>query len=286
MNHAITSEELLPPELLERVLAKLGLDDRPDVDLPGLNSVYAAFCGSVPTLDSIRKRIWFAGDRKSPLPGGEPVDYFEGWLAHGTGGTCWPTNGAVYSLLCSLDFDVRRIAGCIVMEQYPGTNHGSVMATVDGVDYLVDGNLGAFEVLPLLPGATTAAGSGIHRVTAKPFEAGFDVHWYESYKRDEPLTFRTEPQHDPVDHAFFLERYELTKDLSVFNDALFICRRFVDSIVTLGSSSKVTLTADHTLTTTEITDVERRTLLVETFGISEDMVDALPPDVEDGKKLL
>ena len=286
MNGTAVSGPLLPPDLLERVLARLGIDVRPDVDLAGLSTVYAAFSACVPSLDSIRKRVWFAGERQGPLPGGEPVDYFEGWLAHGTGGTCWPTNGAVCTLLRSLGFDARRIAGCIVMEEYPGTNHGSVVANLGGVDYLVDGNLGAFEVLPLQPASATAAGPGIHRVTATPSETGFDVDWYQSFRREEPLTFRTELQHDPVNHAFFLERYDLTKKLSVFNDALFICRRSYDSMLTLGSDSMVTLSADNVLTSTEVEQLERKAILVETFGISEQMADALPPDVPDGKKLL
>ncbi len=119
------SDPVLSPNLLERVLVKLGLTERPSLDLAGLNTLYAAFCGNVPAIDSIRKRIWFAGDQRTPLPGGDPTDYFESWLIHGTGGTCWPTNGAVYALVRSLGFDARRIAGCIVMEQYPGTNHCS-----------------------------------------------------------------------------------------------------------------------------------------------------------------
>ena len=53
---------MISPDLIERVLDKLGLDSRPEVDLAGLNSLYAAFSGGVPN-DNIQKRIWFAGDR-------------------------------------------------------------------------------------------------------------------------------------------------------------------------------------------------------------------------------
>lgn len=276
----------LSAELLERVLAKLGLDERPSLDLDGLNALFAAYCAGVPGLDTIRKRIWFAGEQTGPLPGSDPGDYLEHWLMHGTGGTCWPANGAVYALVHSLGFDARRIAGCIVLEQYPGTNHGSVVVTLDGVDYLVDGTISAHDVLRLVPGTATATVDGIHRIRAVPIEGGFDVLWYQGHDREGEWTFRTEPEHDPVDQTFFVDRYERTKQLSVFNDALFICRRFPDSIVTLGRKNKIIVAADNTLTKTEISDAERKRVLVEEFGISEQMADALPPDVPGGMALL
>ena len=279
-------DPVISPDLMERALVKLGLTERPSLDLAGLNTLYAAYCSNVPAIDSIRKRIWFAGDQRPQLPGGDPTDYFENWLTHGTGGTCWPTNGAVYALVGSLGFDARRIAGCIVMEEYPGTNHGSVVVTLDGVDYLVDGNLAAYEVLRLVPGTTTSAGKGIHRVSTVPIDGGFDVLWYQGHDREEQMTFRTEPEHDPVDHAFFLDRFDRTKQLSVFNDALFICRRLPDRIITIGRKNKIEVAADNTLTSTEINDVERRRLLIEEFDISEEMAEALPPDVPGGKALL
>jgi arylamine N-acetyltransferase len=289
MTARAVSDPVLSPELLERVLAKLGLTERPSLDLAGLNTLYAAYCGSVPAIDNIRKRIWFAGERRGPLPSGVPADYFENWLDHGTGGTCWPTNGAVYALVHSLGFDARRIAGSIIIEGYlQGANHGSVLVTLEGVDYLVDGNLGAFKVLPLVPRRTTSSGDGLHAISAVPLEVGFDVIWYQGHDRQEPLTFRTEPEHDPVDHAFFLKRYDLTKSKSrgLFNYALFICRRFPDFVVTIGRKNKITVAADGTMTKTEINDAERRRVLVEEFGISEEIVEALPADVSGGAALL
>ena len=280
------SGPVLSSDLLERVLAKLGLTDRPPLDLTGLNQLYATYCCHVPAIDSIQKRIWFAGEQRTPFPGGDPTEYFETWLAHGTGGTCWPTNGAVHALVHSLGFQARRIAGCIILEEYPGTNHGSVVVTLEGVDYLVDQNLAAFKVLPLVPGRTTSTGRCLHDIRAVPIEGGFDVLWYQGHDRQEPLTFRTEPEHDSVDHAFFLERYDLSKKLSVFNHALFICRRFPDSIVTVGRNNKLIVAADNTITKTEIDDAERRRVLVEELGISEEMAKALPPDVPGGMALL
>ena len=65
----VISDPVLSPKLMEHVLAKLGFTDEPSIDLGGLNSLYAAYCGSIP-FDNIQKRIWLAGDQT--LPGGLP----------------------------------------------------------------------------------------------------------------------------------------------------------------------------------------------------------------------
>ncbi len=278
---------MLSHELIERVLLKLGFTDLPSLDLAGLNALCAAFCSSVP-FDNIQKRIWFAGDQTTPLTGGDPTEFFENWLTHGTGGTCWPINDGLYALFHSLGFDARRIAGCIIMEEYPGTNHGSMVVTLDGVGYLIDANIGSFKVLALVPNTPASTGEGIHDISAVPIDGGFDVFWYTGINRKEPLVFRTEPEHDPVDHAFFLEAYDRTKSKGhdLFNYALYICRRFPDSIVTLGRKNKITVAAHNIATKTEISDAERRRVLVEELGISEEIVEALPPDVPGGAELL
>lgn len=273
-------EPRLTPALLERILAKSGLRAKPSLDLDGLNAVYAAFCANVP-FDNVQKRIWFAGPRKTPLTGGDPTEFFENWLRHGTGGTCWPINGALAALLHTLGFNARRIAGSIVIEGYPqGANHGSVLVTLQGIDYLVDGWITAFKALPLIPGESTSAIMGIHDVRAVPIEAGgFEILHYPGWSRDGRLPFRPEREHDAVDHAFFLARYERTKGIGFFNDALLICRHFPESIITIGRHNKVRIASDGLVAKTPLTDAMRRTALVEEFGLSEEIVRALPPDI-------
>ena len=276
------TDPTLSPDLVGKVLLKLGLTDRPSLDLAGLNALYAAYCGSVPG-DNIQKRIWFAGDQTSSLPGGEPSEFFGNWLAHGTGGTCFPINGGMCALAQSLGFDSRRIAGSMLVEGFTHSdNHGSVLITLDGVDYLVDAQIAAFKVLPLVAGTPTSTGEDLHDISAVPIGGGgFEVLWYSGVNREEPKTFRTRREYDPVDHTFFLEAYERTKSKGrdLFNYALYICRRFPDSIVTLGRKNKMTVGPDNSITKMELTDAERKRVLVEEFGLSEEIVEALPPDV-------
>ena len=272
----------LEPQLVERVLAKLGLRQRPALDLTGLNTLYAAFSERVP-FDNVRKRIWFAGSQETPLPGGDPTDFFESWLRHGTGGTCWPINGGMYALARALGFDARRIVGSVVVEGYPqGANHGSVLVKVDGIDYVVDAWLASFKVLPLLPGKLSSTGEGIHDIRAVPRNGGFEIISYTGWNREQPLPFRPEPEYDPIHDSFFLGRYDRTRSVGFVNDSLFICRHFRDSILTVGRSNKVLVDAEGNLTKTALNESERRAVLVEEFGLSEEIVKSIPPDVAGG----
>jgi len=275
-------EPVLAPQLVERVLAKLGLRRRPSLELAGLNTLYAAFCGNVP-FDNIRKRIWFAAHQTTPLPGGDPSEFFDDWLRYGTGGTCWPINGAMYALVHALGFEARRIAGSVVVEGYPqGANHGSVLVTLDGVSYLVDAWMAGFRVVPLIRGRRASTDTGIHNINAVPTEGGFEIFCYAGWNREQRLPFRPEPEHDPVDHAFFLARYEHTKKVGFFNDALLICRHFPESVLTIGRKSKIRVAADGTVTKTQVDETLRKAALIEEFGLSQEIVEALPPDVPGG----
>ncbi len=127
----------------------------------------------------------------------------------------------------ALGFDARRIVGSVIVEGYPrGANHGSVMVTLDGINYLVDAWMASFKVLPLISGKLSSTGHGIHDIRAVPMESGFEIITYPGFNREHPLPFRPEPEYDPVDHAFFLARYDRTKTVGFFNDAIFICRHF------------------------------------------------------------
>jgi len=274
------SERHLSPALVERVLAKLGLRNRPSLDLAGLNTVYAAVCGSIP-FDNVQKRIWFASDRTTPVTGGDPVEFFENWLKHGTGGTCWPGNGGMYALARALGFDARRMAGSVIIANYPqGANHGSVLVTLEGVDYVFDHSFGAFKAVPLISDNPASTGTGIHNIKVIPVEGGYEM-WFHLGWTEDSLAFRTEPEHDPVDHDFFISRYDRASRLGFFNDSVMISRRFADSIVTVGRGYKLVLTSDG-LTKRELTIAQRDEVLIAELGLSPEVVSMIPPDIEGG----
>ncbi len=171
----------------------------------------------------------------------------------------------------------------IVAEGCPGpTNHGSVLVTLDGIDYVADPGFGSFKVLPLVPGAPASAGEGIFEIRAIPSGTGFEILMYMAHNREELLPFRTEPDHDPVDHAFFLARYDWSSKNGPFNDALFIRYQFPDRILSISRLNKFTVAADGTVSKTEMTDAERKDALADEFGLSREIIEALPPDVAGG----
>lgn len=284
MTTAAATEPTLPEQLIERVLSKLGLTELPGLNLGGLNTLCAAFSGNVSN-DNIQKRIWFAGEKTTPVTGGNPIDFFENWLAHGTGGTCYPINNAIYTLARSLGYDTRRIAGSNIVEGFDtDANHGSMIINLEGIDYLVDAQFAAFKALPLIPGQAASTGNSIHDIEAVPDENGFHVLWYAGHNREQPIRFNMTPKYDPVYYADFLTLYErsTSNSRSPFNESLYICRHFSDSILTVGRKNKITVDSDNFVTKAELTDEERQKVLIEDLGISEEAVNALPPDVPGG----
>ena len=276
------SEPKLTSEILTRILIKLGLAERPECSRVGLNRVYAAYCGLVPR-DNIHKRIWLTGKQSTPVTGGDPVEFFENWLAHGTGGTCFATSGGLCALLMALGFDAKRATGCVIREGVEfDRNHASVIARVDGADFLVDPQQASFTALPIIPGQPASAGNSIHATQSVPVPGGFELQSFPGSNRQEPLRIRFYLENCFVDHAFFLEKYALSTvrelDRSPFNDTLIVSRRFPGSLVIVGRGNRIEVSADNTVTKTEITIDERDRILVEELGISEEITKAIPPD--------
>jgi arylamine N-acetyltransferase len=275
---------MISADLLDRVLSRLGLPNRPSPDLAGLNRIYAAYSCHIPN-DNIQKRIWLTGDRSQPVTGGDPTEFFENWLAHGTGGTCFPANGGLCALLTALGFDAWRILGSVMMEgiEHDG-NHGTVLVRIGDTHYLADAQLAAFSVLPLISGQPTSTGAGIHDIRAVPRRDGFDVQWYPGSNRQTPMTTRLDLKRGPVDQDVFLAQYALSasrdRRRSPFNEALFIGRHFPDRIVNVGRNTRTEVSADNVVTKREIRPGERVQILVDELGISAAIAQAIPPDEE------
>jgi arylamine N-acetyltransferase len=183
----------------------------------------------------------------------------------------------------AIGFSARRTAGSVIVPNYPaGANHGSVLVTLDGFDYVFDLTFGSFKVLPLVPGQSASTETGIHNLRATPLDGGgFELFFHLGWST-EPLPFRPEPEHDQVDHAFFLTHYVRANRVGFFNDTLLISRRFPDSIVTIGRGRKLVVSADGVLTKTDLTIAQRDETLIQELGLSEEVVASIPPDVVGG----
>jgi hypothetical protein len=226
------SHEHLTEEIngtLQQLKAELGLPDTVPTDVPGLRTVYSAWCNAM-TFDNIRKLISLrAGDER--LAGGTAADYFRNWLENRSGGTCWASSNALYTLIASYGFDARRVAGS--MFDLPMLNHGSVKVRIGGVDWLADSSMLTVEPLPLT-GELHIKADGPVRVEVEPRDGSYLV-WTDFPPVPEFIPCRL--RDDPVGLDLYLDRYEASREMSPFNERLYLRKVTPDGLtVFLGNT--------------------------------------------------
>jgi N-hydroxyarylamine O-acetyltransferase len=269
-----TRTEELSPDLLERVLSRLGLSATPAPDLNGLKTVYAAWCRSVP-FDNIRKLIHVQTQTQGVLPGDSAQDFFEVWLKYKTGGTCWAGNGALHSLLVTLGFAAQRgVATMLVAPSVP-PNHGTVSVELDGVRFLVDASILHSEPLPLEEGKAITIEHPAWGVRC--------VQQNHSWR----ITFR--PMHVPTGLECRIEqlattredfhaRHEQTRAWSPFNYELHARLIQGDSVVGIAFGQRVEYDRTGAVSQHRLAGDERKRVLIEELGIKEEIVQMLPLD--------
>jgi N-hydroxyarylamine O-acetyltransferase len=251
--------------VVESVLSRLGFSSAPKADLCGLEELYLAWCRNVP-FDNVRKRIAMAQGGSDPLPGGRPEDFLSAWLDHGTGGTCWPSSNGLHALVDACGFDVRRISAS--MFDRNDHNHGSLIVRLDGKEWLVDSSIENDVPIHLERGVARTIDDPVHPIRVEPVGQSFRVHWGMTQSRD---TLPCRLMQDPVDEAFYLARYEISRGYSVFNTALYARKNFPGRLVSLTGRMRHEKTAAG-VTTSEMSDTDLRRTLVDEFGYSEEIV--------------
>jgi len=265
-------EPRLSDGLVERVLARLGLAT-PRADSEDLGALYLAWSRAVPW-DNVQKRISVA-ERHRILAGAEPEEFFENWLRHGTGGTCWPSSGAWHALLVALGFDARRVIGTMHPDRVPaGTaNHASEIVRSDGEDWLVDSSMLNERPLPLHRGEPTRIDDPLHAIRAEPRpDALWHILW-SSYVRPEMipcLLFAEDVAHDA-----YLERYELSR-VRGFSYGLTFRRNTAAGVLSVQRSTRTFKDRGGAIAQEEVRD--RAGVLVDEGGLSPEIVRRLPED--------
>ena len=260
--------------LLERVLMRLGLSDRPAPTLDGIQTLYARWCRKVP-FDNVRKLIHLHNHDPSPLPGDDATDFFEAWLTYGTGGTCWAGNGALHALLVSLGFRASRGIGTMLVAPQVPPNHGTVLVACDETRYVVDASILHSEPLRLdeyAPTGVTHPAWGVQCSTR-------DGHWHIRWRpvnRAEGLDCRID--HLDVTRETFRERHEHTRPWSPFNYEL--CARLIcgDAVVGTTGGQRVELNSTGGVVHQRLEGNDRIRLLVDELGMQEEIVRRLPLD--------
>jgi arylamine N-acetyltransferase len=255
----------LSPALRDAVARRLGLSDELPNDIAGLRALYAAWCANVP-FDNVRKLIALRTGEEGPLPGGEATDFLEHWLAHGTGGTCWSSSNGLFELTVSFGFDARRVAGSMRDLGVPG--HGSIKVNVAGADGLIDSSMLMMYPIPL----TTDVHVDRHPlfgVEVEPLD-GTHLIWFDTPPYDEYFPCRL--LIDPVDHAFYLERYELSRTRGPFNHHLSVRYNRRGDRAVLQAHTRHRRSASG-LQSEELSPDELCEVLRDDVGMSAEMVD-------------
>ncbi|HZT05787.1 MAG TPA: arylamine N-acetyltransferase [Chloroflexota bacterium] len=266
--------DVLSRDIVERVLLKLGVATEPAPNLEGLSAVYRAWCQRVP-FDNVKKLIHLGEECGGPFPGDDANDFFDSWLRHGTGGTCWAGNGALFALLNTLGFAATR--GIATMMRSPNTppNHGTVVVELDGSRYLVDASILHGEPLRLEEAGATATAHPAWGVRCELRDGRWNVAWLP-LTAPERIFCRVERLGASADE--FRRMHESTRSWSLFNYALSARVNRRDAVVGAGLGRRVTITATGAVTQQPLSPQERARLLIDEIGMSEEIVSRLPPD--------
>ena len=263
----------LDPALVESILQRLGLSKPPDPDLAGLGELYAAWCGHVP-FDNCRKLIACRSGAAGPLPGDTPRDFFEAWMRHGVGGTCWAIHGAWCELLSALGFDAHRAVGTMMVAPDLPPNHGTVIVEIDGKAHLVDASIMFVEPLPIVQGQEASIDHPAWGVRGHWLNDRYAVRW-RGLHNPEPFDCRIDEW--PVDARRYATQHEATRQWSPFNFQLNFNLVKGGGRVGVGMGEGVRISADGVVTRTRLTD--RLAYLIDELGVSEELAQQLPPDI-------
>ena len=233
---AMKTAKLLDERLRVRVLEKLGLGAQPELDLDGLSSLYRRWCESVP-FDNAAKLIALRTNASGNFPGIEASQFFENFVKHGYGGTCWPSSNALYSLLFDLDFDARRLAGS--MRDTGMISHGSTKVRVDGTDWLVDSSMLTANPLPLRDELFIAT-DPLWAAEVEHVD-GTHIIWWDAVPAPEYIPCRL--LIDDATHDFYVERYEASRARSPFNERIYVRRNARNSVLVITGNRRFVKTS-------------------------------------------
>ena len=254
---------ILGKKLRDRVIERLGFSSAPALDFDGLKALYGAWCTNVP-FDNLGKMIALRTGGDLPLPGMHAVEFFERWLTHGAGGTCWPTSNAFFELVLSLGFEAHRIVGYI--NDRDDISHGSVRVTIDGSEWLADASMHTNVPLPLSDKVFVSS-DPVFATEIEPVGATHII-WRNHAPRSEYTPCRLLA--DPVDYGDCVAGYERTRMRSPFNQRLYARRCGPGEELVLLGNSRYSKTADG-LQGRDLSPEEVIEALHEDIGISQEL---------------
>jgi len=224
----------------------------------------------------VRKLIHLHRREPGALPGDTASDFFEAWLRHGTGGTCWAGNGALQALLRTLDFDVAR--GLATMLVYPDLppNHGTVVVSCEQKRYLVDASMLHGEPLALEPSEPSVIAHPAWGVQCSIREGQWFIRWRPLHL---PAGIDCRIEQLQVTEQTFHERHEMSRPWSPFNYALVARGNRAGTVLGAAFGQRLDIDADGTVRQRPLPPAQRAQFLIEEMGMDAALIEQLPADL-------
>lgn len=214
----MSNPALLEAVTVSRVLAKLGVAvDIPD--LPSLHALVDAYARHVPweSASRIVRRARTTATADCPR---WPVQFWEQHLDAGTGGTCFESNYAFFTLLRALGYtgtltlnNMRDSVGC----------HTASIIELDGDRFLVDVGIPLYAPVPLKAGEITQWENKFHTYTIEPQGDDHYLVMRDRHSRADIFTL--------VDLPVDEDTYRAATTADYGTDGLFLDRIIVSKIV-------------------------------------------------------
>ncbi|MFI5316957.1 MAG: hypothetical protein ACHQ6T_14750, partial [Myxococcota bacterium] len=125
--------------------------------------------------------------------------------------------------------------------------------------------------IPLERGVERSLADPVHPIRVEPVGDGFRIHWGMAQSAN---TMPCRLMQDPVDEAFYLDRYEISRGYSVFNTALYARKNFPGRLVSFVGRTRHEKTATG-VTSRALSAAETRESLIGELGLSRAIVDEL-----------
>lgn len=215
----MTTEPQLDDTLARQILAYLNVEAAPP-SLEALDALLNAYVRRVPweSASRIAKRARTVRMEDCPR---FPVEFWESALQHGTGGTCFESNYAFFSLLQWLGYAGYRTINN--MNEKIGCHTAIVVRFDDGSHYLVDAGLPLHLPIPLDTHQRTERDTAFHTYSATPLDSGQFL--IERDRHSRPYCFNLVD--DPADEAVY--RAATTNDYGA--GGLFLDRVIVVKVI-------------------------------------------------------
>ena len=193
----------LDSDLATRILQRFGCADAPPATEKTLRKLLDGYTRIVPWESASRIVRRALKDARSDCPVFAEA-FWDSALKMGTGGTCYESNYAFFSLLRSLGYDgyltindMGTAVGC----------HSAIIILLEGRKHLVDVGLPLHAVLPLPERETEAVESRFFRYEVEAADVNRYKIWRRSHPRDLAFTLVDEPVSDADYRAITIHDY-------------------------------------------------------------------------------